>query len=196
MHWMHESPRFEFERFGLGRLSLAQMLAKAQSYLPANRSLIIVGVFRPFETQRAMYERVMAETKEKHPHWSHDYVIQYINVFAAPPVRETPPPHTTGGAVDLGIVDEHGERLDFVSPFEMGWESAPTFIEGLSPEARRNRDLLIDVLTAAGLTNFRGEWWHWSYGEPGWALRGGHRAALYGAVPDDQIPSWTPPPKK
>lgn len=38
-------------------------------------------------------------------------------------------------------------------------------------------------VTLSGLTNFRGEWWHWSYGEPGWALRGGHPTALYGAIP-------------
>ena len=75
----------------------------------------------------------------------------------------------------------------------MGWDSAPTYIEGLSATARANRDLLIQVLETAGLTNFRGEWWHWSYGEPGWALRGGHPCALYGAVPDEEIPDWTAP---
>jgi D-alanyl-D-alanine dipeptidase len=193
LKWLHESPRFDFPRFGTARVSVANMLAHAQSLLPDGLHLLIIGAFRPFETQKAMYDIVWAETKEKYPHWSDDFVTQYINVFSAPPIRDTPPPHTTGGAVDLGIVDANGERLDFVSPFKMGWESAPMMVEGLSDEARRNRALLSDVLTASGLTNFRGEWWHWSYGEPGWALRGGHRAALYGAVPDDQIPSWTAP---
>lgn len=193
LKWLHESPRFDFPRFGTARLSVAKMLAHAQSLLPKGLHLQIVGAFRPFETQKAMYEIVKAETQAKYPHWSEDFVTRYINVFSAPPIWDTPPPHTTGGAVDLGIINEKGERLDFVSPFEMGWDSAPTFVEGLSAEARKNRDLLIDVLTASGLTNFRGEWWHWSYGEPGWALRGGHPVALYGAVPEDGIPSWTPP---
>ena len=191
--WMEKSPRFDFPRSGLARESVAQMLKHAQSLLPEGLRLQIVGAFRSFEVQKLMYETVTQETREKHPDWDEELVREYVNVFSAPPIWETPPPHTTGGAVDLGIVDTSGERLDFISPFEMGWDSAPTYIEGLSDEARRNRDLLIRVLEAAGLTNFRGEWWHWSYGEPGWALRGGHPAALYGAVPEDEIPDWTPP---
>ena len=193
LSWMEKSPRFDFPRYGLARESVAQMLKHAQSLLPQGLRLHIVGAFRPFEIQKLMYETVTQETREKHPDWDEDLVREYVNVFSAPPIWETPPPHTTGGAVDLGIIDENGERLDFVSPFEMGWDSAPTYIEGLSDTARANRDLLIRVLETAGLTNFRGEWWHWSYGEPGWALRGGHECALYGAVPEDEIPEWTPP---
>ncbi len=169
------------------------MLAKAQSLLPRGLRLHIVGAFRPFEIQRLMYNAARDELREKHPAWDEDLLTEYINVFSAPPIWDTPPPHTTGGAVDLFLCDEHGERLDFISPFEMGWESAPTAIEGLSPQARANRDLLCDVLTQSGLTNFPGEWWHWSWGEPGWALRIGQPAALYGAVPEDAIPAWSPP---
>ncbi len=195
MRWLYDSPRFDFPRYGLGRESVAKMLANAQSLLPSGLHLLVIGVFRPFATQKAMYDIVRAEQREKNPHWSEEFLTQYINVFSAPPIWDTPPPHTTGGAVDLGIVDKDGERLDFTSPYPMGWESAPMMKEGLSDEARKNRDLLAGVLLESGLTNFRGEWWHWSYGEPGWALRGGHRAALYGAIPDDEIPDWTPPPK-
>ncbi len=195
MRWLYESPRFDFPRYGLGRESVARMLANAQSLLPSGLHLLVIGVFRPFATQKAMYDIVMAEQREKNPHWSEEFLTQYINVFSAPPIWDTPPPHTTGGAVDLGIVDKAGERLDFTSPYPMGWESAPMMKEGLSDEARKNRDLLAGVLLESGLTNFRGDWWHWSYGEPGWALRGNHPAALYGAIPDDEIPDWTAPPK-
>ena len=195
MRWLYDSPRFDFPRYGLGRESVAQMLASAQSLLPSGLHLLVIGVFRPFTTQKAMYDIVMDEQREKNPHWSEEFLTQYVNVFSAPPIWDTPPPHTTGGAVDLGIVDKNGERLDFTSPYPMGWESAPMMKQGLSDEARKNRDLLAGVLLESGLTNFRGEWWHWSYGEPGWALRGDHRAALYGAIPDDEIPDWTPPPK-
>ncbi len=196
LRWLHESPRFDFPRYGLGRLTLANQLAHAQSLLPDGLYLLVIGVFRPFATQKLMYDIVKEETRKKNPHWSEEFLTNYINVFSAAPIRDTPPPHTTGGAVDLGIVDEAGERLDFVSPFEMGWESAPMKKAGLSAEARRNRLLLSEVLLASGLTNFPGEWWHWSYGEPGWALRGGHPFALYGAVPDDEIPDWTAPTPK
>ena len=47
---------------------------------------------------------------------------------------------------------------------------------------RRHRRILAGALSSAGLTNYAGEWWHWSYGEPGWAVRTGHPLAIYGAV--------------
>jgi D-alanyl-D-alanine dipeptidase len=191
--WAPKSPRFDFPRSGLARLSVANMLAHAQSLLPKGMRIQVVGAFRPFEIQKAMYEAAKAEMHRQHPDWEEEFLIQYLNVFSAPPIWDTPPPHTTGGAVDMSILDVNGERLDMVSPYEMGWDSAPTYVEGLSKTARKNRDLLIDILTASGMTNFRGEWWHWSYGEPGWALRGGHPVGLYGPVPADLIPEWHPP---
>ena len=193
LSWAGTNPRRDFPRCGLGRQSVAEQLAHAQSYLPDGLRLQIIGVFRSFAVQKEMYERARRELAEKHPDWDEELLTEYINVFSAPPITETPPPHTTGGAVDLSIIDAQGERLDMTSPFELGWDSAPMNVEGLSETARRNRDLLADVLTRAGLTNFPGEWWHWSYGEPGWALRAGHPVALYDAIPDDQIPDWQPP---
>ena len=53
---------------------------------------------------------------------------------------------------------------------------------GLSDAARANRRLLAGALTAAGMTNYDGEWWHWSYGDQGWALRLGLDEAVYGPV--------------
>ena len=191
--WAAQSPKYDFPRSGLAREGLANMLAHAQSLLPENLRIEIMGVFRPFEIQRQMYVKARADLKEKYPHWDEELLTEYINVFSAPPIRDTPPPHTTGGAVDLCLIDENGERLDMISPFEMGWDSAPMNVEGLSETARANRKMLADILLASGLTNFPGEWWHWSYGEPGWALRGGHECALYGAVPDDEIPQWQAP---
>ncbi len=195
LRWMAESPRprWDFERCGLARETVALQLRKAQELLPSGLRLQIVGAFRPFDIQKAMYERARAELAEKHPEWDQALLTEYINVFSAPPILETPPPHTTGGAVDMSIVDDAGERLDMTSPFEMGWDSAPTYTQGLSEGARQNRALLISILTEAGITNFPGEWWHWSWGEPGWALRLGKPVALYGAVPEDKIPAWEPP---
>lgn len=193
LRWAPKSPRFEAPRTGLARVSIAQMLKTAQELLPEGLRLQIVGAFRSFEVQKQMYAAAKAELARQHPDWDDEILTEYINVFSAPPIWDTPPPHTTGGAVDLSIIDATGERLDMVSPYDIGWDSAPTYVDGLSAQARRNRDLLIEVLTHSGLTNYRGEWWHWTWGEPGWALRTGRTVALYGAVPEDSIPTWSPP---
>lgn len=193
LKWAPNSTRFNLPRSGLARESVAQMLRRAQEALPDGWHIQVTGAFRSFEVQREMYQLAKAELKAQHPDWEEPFLTEYINVFSAPPIEETPPPHTTGGAVDLNILDANGERLDMVSPFEMGWDSAPTYIEGLTPQARRNRDFLCKLLLDAGLTNFPGEWWHWTYGEPGWSLRVKHPVAIYGAVPADKIPDWQPP---
>lgn len=193
LRWAEQSPRFDFPRSGLARLSVAHMLEQAQRALPKGLHLQIIGAFRPFAIQKLMYDRARAELKEKHPDWDEELLTEYINVFSAPPIWDTPPPHTTGGAVDLSILDASGERLDMVSPHALGWDSAPMFVEGLSEIAIKNRSLLRDVLEGAGLTNFPGEWWHWTWGEPGWALRTGRKVAVYGAVPEDQVPDWKAP---
>ena len=75
MRWFAENnARFDFPRYGLGRESLAKMLANAQSLLPDGLFLQIIGVFRPFATQKAMYDIVKAEQREKNPHWSEEFL--------------------------------------------------------------------------------------------------------------------------
>ena len=82
--------------------------------------------------------------------------------------------------MDLCLSDARtGEFLDLTSPFAWDETSAPTQTRGLSSKAQAGRDLLVRALEAAGLTNYAGEWWHWSYGDSGWALRVGAPAAVY-----------------
>ena len=53
--------------------------------------------------------------------------------MSAPPDDPCPPPHTTGGAVDLSLIRaKSGEWLDMTSPFEMDETSAPGDTKGLS----------------------------------------------------------------
>jgi D-alanyl-D-alanine dipeptidase len=105
------------------------------------------------------------------------------NMDSAPPGAVSPPPHLTGGAVDLEIVDESGARLDFSSPYDIldARQAAPN-AAGLSSTARENRALLRRVVEPTGLTNYVAEWWHWSYGDAGWALRVGAPHAIYDRI--------------
>ena len=101
-----------------------------------------------------------------------------------------PPPHTTGGAVDLVLADADGNVLDLTSPFDAADSKCwPFATSGLSEPARRHRDIMKTALERAGLTNYPSEYWHWSYGDQGWAYRGGHANALFGPV---QPNNWLP----
>jgi D-alanyl-D-alanine dipeptidase len=165
------------------RKRVAEMLAQAAESLPEGIDIEIIEGFRPLAQQRMMYEHLRAEFAQKHPEWKAATLNRITNTLSAPPGDKSPPPHTTGAAVDLCLVDaKTGKWLDMTSPLSWDERSAPTAMKGLSDEARKNRDLLIRTLEATGLTNYAGEWWHWSYGDQGWALRIGAPKAIYGPV--------------
>ncbi len=183
LYWTPRHPVFAYERLRVARKSVAERLADAANRLPEGIRLAVVEGWRAPEIQRQMHEATRERLRREHPDWSNEHLEEAVHRFSAPMDEEVPPPHTTGGAVDVHLVDEHGEILDFISPYSlMDPGGAPADAEGLSPEARRNRELLRSVMLAAGLTNYPSEWWHWSYGDQGWAYRGGHPHALYGAV--------------
>src|SRR5262249_48323751 len=127
-----------------------------------------------------------------HPEWGDTQLKRVVNRYVAPPDAVVPPPHSTGGAIDIFLVDGNGNRLDQHSPYEPFDPRSYLFNPpGLTPEALRNRTLLREALLGTGLTNYPSEWWHWSYGDQGWAYRAGDgRAAIYGRL--DQPVEWIP----
>lgn len=181
IHFAAQHPKFaDLPRTPKVRKRVAEMLARAAEDLPDGTILVVVEGFRPLSQQRFMYEQVKAEFARKNPQWQKATLHRVTNQLSAPPNDQCPPPHTTGGAVDLILGDTRtAEMRDMVSPFAWDETSASTKIKGLSPQAQANRDLLVRTLEAAGLTNYAGEWWHWSYGDSGWALRVGAPVAFY-----------------
>jgi len=174
-------PVFEFPRVHLVRQSVAEMLCQAARALPKGLRLQIVEGYRPMSVQWAMFKYWLERGRREHPDWSDQEVKRMAMRFSAPPDAPSPPPHLTGGAVDLEIIDESGQRLDFTSPYELtDPRQAAPLAAGLSDTAQRDRALLRSVLEPTGLTNYVAEWWHWSYGDSGWALRVGADHALYG----------------
>ena len=181
IHFAEKHPKFaDMPRTPKVRRGVAERLAQAAASLPDGTDLILIEGFRPLAQQRFMYEQLKAEFARKHPEWNTATLHRITNTMSAPPNDPCPPPHTTGGAVDLSLFrPETGEWLDMTSPFEMDETSAPSDTPGLSDQAQANRRLLFGALEKAGLTNYLGEWWHWSYGDSGWALRVSADKAFY-----------------
>jgi zinc D-Ala-D-Ala dipeptidase len=183
LRFAEHHPVYEFARVHLARRRVAEMLAEAAEQLPDGLNLVVVEAWRSPAVQQQMYAATEREFREKHPEWSPAVLRRVANRFSAPPDHRVPPPHCTGGAVDVKLTTPQGEDLDFSSPFPaVSRLSAATDVRGLSPTARANRHLLVATLTSVGFTNYPAEWWHWEYGTPGWALRSGQPAALYGLI--------------
>ena len=167
------------------RQSVAEMLKRAQERLPEGVRLKVHTALRTTEMQSNGYWNHYRSLQEKHPTWPKSVLRREANKFWHPPdVPKAPPGHCTGGAVDVGLIDAEGNGLDLTSVLKEGADPQPTYARHLTPEAQANRDLLIEAMTAAGFSNCYDEWWHWSYGDCGWAARLGLSEAVYGWVTD------------
>lgn len=185
-----DKPRFHYRRETVLRRSVAEKLCQANANLPAGYKLAIIEGWRPPHIQRRMYLAVWNRFKEMHPDWSEVTLKRVVNRFTAPQNLRVPPPHSTGAAVDLMLADTEGNLLDHVSPYEEYDPKSFAFAApGLSEIARKHRQILADAILPTGITNYPSEFWHWSYGDQGWAYRGGHSHALFNAItPDDYEP--------
>lgn len=167
------------------RERVVNMLKKASSYLPDGYKLIIKTAYRPMELQQKMYWDFYQSISDSYPNWPKSQIRREVNKFLAPPDAKHPPGHTTGGAIDLSIVDPSGKELDMVSTIDGGSDDMKmfrTYAKNITPFAAKNRQMLIDIMIKAGFSNYPGEWWHWSYGDSAWAVRVNTEFALYGAV--------------
>ncbi len=184
--------RFRYRRETLLRASVAEKLWQASRSIEKGFKLAIIEGWRAPHIQRRMYLRVWAQFKELHPAWSDAQLKRVVNRYSAPLDTRVPPPHMTGGAMDVSLLHEDGTPCDMSSPFK--WRDPKSFAlssPGLSETARRHREILSSAMIGAGITNYPSEYWHYSYGDQGWAYRGGHPAALYGAVTPE---GWNPEP--
>jgi D-alanyl-D-alanine dipeptidase len=178
-----DDPRWRYRRARLVRERVAEMLAQASAALPPAVRLAVVEGWRAPQIQRRMYLAAYNRFRGAHPDWSEAHLRRLTNRYSAPMDPRVPPPHTTGGAVDLRLIGEGGIPLDVTSPYDLfDRRSFRLDAPGLSATALANRALMRACLEPAGLTNYPSEYWHWSFGDPGWAYRGGHPAALYGAI--------------
>ncbi len=190
-----DRPRYRYQRETLLRRTVAERLCAANRRLPSGYRLAVIEGWRAPHIQRRMYLATWNWWKARHPQWSDAALRRVVNRFTAPPDhRRVPPPHTTGGAVDVMLATAGGTSLDHHSPYEaFDPRSYPMNALELSEEARRTRSLLAEALGAAGLTNYPSEYWHWSYGDQGWAYRGSRAQAIYGAVEPE---NWNPRPEE
>ena len=121
--------------------------------------------------------------------------IADVGRFWAPPSEsaDSPPPHSTGGAVDLTLADAEGLELAMGGAIDaIGPISEPLHYAALAQQRpdgqealwHRRRLALSQAMQAAGFAQHPNEWWHFSWGDQLWAWRTGAAQACYGRAPD------------
>lgn len=168
------------------RQGVLDRLIKAQSRLQQihpNWQIQIFDAYRPVEVQQYMVDYTFAQTVSQRKLdlaklsdaqvekiWQDVYTIWAIPSFDP----KTPPPHSTGAAIDITLVDECGNLVDMGSPIdEMSDRSRPEYFANHQNPAEqvyhRKRQLLCQIMTNEGFLRHPDEWWHFSIGDQLWA---------------------------
>ncbi len=188
------------------RKEVIRRLLLAENYLKeaeSNLRLAVFDAWRPIRVQKFMYDYTINQecfSRGIDPSIQEDSVefieiVELVSKFWAFPSLEKsmPPPHSTGGAIDLTLATIDGNALnmggeiDSIEPV-----SAPDYYlknEHLGAHSsaclwQSRRTLLTKVLKLSGFVQHPNEWWHFSYGDQLWAWSTNAKAGLYGAVDD------------
>jgi D-alanyl-D-alanine dipeptidase len=193
------------------RPALLNMLNQAQSFLDNDPQtnhlqLVVVDGYRRIAVQRRLFishRRYLAGIHPEADESELDILAQKM-VSIVPDdlefLRKCPPPHSTGGAVDVVLVEKSGidvtsdywlsgAVVDFGAVFDemmhpiYGEERSLTrFYEEHEENevAKRNRRLLYNVMTEVGFSNYPMEFWHYDFGNQFDALSRGLPEARYG----------------
>jgi D-alanyl-D-alanine dipeptidase len=145
--------------------------------------LKIFDAYRPVGVQQFMVDYTF-ELLLKKQGWRADDISpqqrqnlweQIYQIWSPPSLDpKTPPPHSTGGAIDLILVNAEGKTLDMGGAIdELSARSHPNYYansETLQEQQyHRRRQLLNRVMNHAGFRRHPGEWWHFSLGDQMWA---------------------------
>lgn len=129
--------------------------------------LEIHSLFRSLERQKTEFDLIRADFEKDHPNASELEIWEMTTQFIADP--SLAPPHCTGSAVDLRLLDKKGELLDMGVPINTVDEKSYLMSDQISFEAKENRNILLNILLKAGFAPLATEWWHYSYGDCYWA---------------------------
>jgi D-alanyl-D-alanine dipeptidase len=120
----------------------AEALARAIHYAgELGFRLKLFDAYRPTEAQWAL--------------WNHTPDPEFL----ANPERGSP--HSRGVAIDLTLLDANGKELDMGTAFDAFTPLSHHGASNISTEAKRNRLILLGIMTSAGFDFYRNEWWHY-----------------------------------
>lgn len=148
-----------------------------------DKRLIIRSVWRSFDHQRLLWNQCVAMQQKKHPEMNMDEIHTIVSYFIAPEREST---HSTGGAVDALIYDLKADCImDFGTndgfKIDLNKKCYPYHPE-ISTQAKKNRALLIGLFEDEDFIVDMKEYWHFDYGNAGWALEKGKDHACYGII--------------
>ncbi len=148
-----------------------------------DKKLIIRSVWRSFEHQKLLWENKVKFLKRNYPNIPLKEIRENVSHFIAPPESST---HATGGAVDALIYDLKNDCvMDFGTNDGLDidlTDKCYPYHPFISPLAKKNRKLLINLFENEDFVCDLKEYWHFDYGNVSWAIEKGEKYAIYGII--------------
>jgi zinc D-Ala-D-Ala dipeptidase len=178
------------------RQGVLDALKSAQNIVQTHHphwTIFIFDAYRPVAVQKFMVEFTLAEVLETRglvrsqlsPSEMTDLLEEVYQLWAPPNLDpKTPPPHSTGAAVDITLFDTQIQEIVFMgSPIdEFSARSHPDYFGTVAQDmgvvegdrtsaalADNHRQILNQVMSEAGFRRHPGEWWHFCLGDQMWA---------------------------
>ena len=198
--YFHSAPGSILELYV--REGVLKRLLEANSILKEfGAELNLFDAYRPVEVQNYFHDVwVPKYLRELNPDWSEEKIAQETGKYWAsgsPTVDAvdplSPPPHTTGGVVDLtlrslatqellnmGSDFDEVREISFADHFEKIANERP--LSEFERESQKNRRMLYWVMHEVGMVVNPNEWWHFGFGDQLSAKVSGAPHALYSVL--------------
>lgn len=173
------------------RNTVYEKLLQAQAILPDGLKLCLYEAYRGYDLQESIFQERYNALRVLNPHMSHEQLFIETTKFASPNINldgsKNVPPHATGGAVDVYLLDHRGQVVDMGIHLDDTYQDiegiyCKTDSHAITDEAKSYRKIMGDALSTVGFVNYPTEYWHWSYGDRYWAYHTHHPHAIYGAI--------------
>jgi len=174
------------------RKTVYDKLLQANAKLPAGLRLCLYEGYRSLELQQQLFTTQYQNVKSRHPNWSDEQLFNETTKLVSPVVNpngsKNIPPHSTGAAVDVYLINDKGQALDMgIHPKDWMQDKdgllSLTDSAHISKEAKANRQIMSQALASVGFVNYPTEYWHWSYGDRYWAFVSQKPHAIYNSMP-------------
>ena len=126
------------------RSDVGKALYKAQEHAQSlGYRIVIFDCYRPLPLQQKMFDLV-PDTR-----------------YVADPTKGSK--HNKGAAVDISLAHQDGHLIDMGTAFDDFSVKAHVHSKQISKQAQSNRQLLQDIMSAAGFSGYEHEWWHFNF---------------------------------
>lgn len=173
------------------RQSVAEKLKIASKKLPRGYHFCLYEGYRSLALQSYLFQSYQNRIKRQYPHLDEKALFEKSVQLVSPITNfdNTPniPPHSTGGAIDVYLLNDKGEAVDMgIHPKDWQLDTtgnvSMTASNKITAQAQIHRQIMSKALVAAGFVNYPFEYWHWSYGDKYWAYMQNKPKALYDGI--------------